>query len=568
MENTSKVPSKVGRKSQRFSCPFVNHSLHRHSRCTGRFAPIQFWSGSLPPRFERLKFPQLKWASHSFQQLVHKRHRHVPNGFESTWPQCVYDDDAFWKLLISQSPTRLSIQNTVPTMPCNQLPSTIRSRRPPSQLYVISFRTCSSLFLLLIFIYCLSSVYSLFCLHRADHQRQKARRERHAHTTAFVSTIYSAVNNNNSNNINSSKAELSSSSSVPSSQRKHVQLVLFSFFGRNGLGAQTLHVIDAVSFVFNTLATRNDVRFCIVESKYWNYGCAPNKGWSCYFSSFQCPDLNLNATALTPATTCVELADLPVPTLTADSTLWSAPCLKMTTLRSRALASEYTRHISTRQGSTSPTSFIRRYARAVWQFNSHTHDMILALKRESLSNCSGSYVGVHIRRGDKINEVSYRPISEYVRVLRTVLKPGEHVFVASDDTRMVAQFRRLLAPDGVNVFTVKGVTRKEGHLQSRHNKQWLKGRYMDVLELVTEIELLKDSRMFIGTFSSNLARLIYDLRKDADGDRDADGKTIQSSISLDDRWEPGNAWRTFGKPYCEWNYSNPEHCERLSVSVK
>ena len=72
------------------------------------------------------------------------------------------------------------------------------------------------------------------------------------------------------------------------------------------------------------------------------------------------------------------MADIPIPEL--DDNIWNASCFNITTIHSRQLASDFTRHVSTKQKNISATQFIRQKASSIWQFNPHTSDIISTAK--------------------------------------------------------------------------------------------------------------------------------------------------------------------------------------------
>ena len=85
------------------------------------------------------------------------------------------------------------------------------------------------------------------------------------------------------------------------------------------------------------------------------------------------------------------------------------------------------------------------------------------------------------------------------------------------------------------------------------NRLSLKQNRPKVLAFLAEIGALTNAHWFIGTFSSNVARTVHVLRD----------RPQNTSVSLDDRWAPGVAWHTFGKPYCFSPNANKKYCALL-----
>lgn len=162
----------------------------------------------------------------------------------------------------------------------------------------------------------------------------------------------------------------------------------------------------------------------------------------------------------------------------------------------------------------------------------------------------GKYVAIHVRRGDKAREVRSVNLRAYADAVTLLARRGEPVFIATDDGSVVPYLRDLLHPSH-RVITLNSVMGRTGHRQGEHNRGWMKTRYGTVVDLLAEIEAMRRARVFIATFSSNLARLVHVLRKADEHD----------SISLDDRWAPGVAWLTFGQAYCGWPGANETFCQ-------
>lgn len=312
--------------------------------------------------------------------------------------------------------------------------------------------------------------------------------------------------------------------------KPHKLVVAFSPNVQNGLGAQVLHMLDAAAFARLGGAQSH---LCVRESRYWNYGCAPNKGWSCYFSSPPCRQ----------SQTCPELARLP------PRAVWSSRCVLVSTQKSMQHVSVVASRLAA-QHPVSEIAFFRHVASSIWKPNSKTSKALSKIfKRTGLE--PRHYVAVHIRRGDKRREVALTSLKRYARAIRILARPNEPIFIATDDGSVLYDMRKRL-PDRT-IKMLPSATKRTGHLQAEQNRVWMKRRYDDVVDLIAEIELMRKARIFIGTFSSNLARLVYVLRSTDERD----------SVSLDDQWAPGVAWKTFGKPYCAWKRSNITFCAAM-----
>lgn len=392
-------------------------------------------------------------------------------------------------------------------------------------------------------------------------------------------------------------------STRPSHPQNQQQIFYFTTREFNGFGAQALHLIDVAAVA---QLMKPPARVCITQGRYWNYGCAPHKGWACYFSSAICDlddvdDMTTtdDASAVNPDEeksaklryeNCIELANVnPV-------VLWSTPCVRVSSRASQRRAASITRRLAS--SSASPITYMRSVAEFLWKLNRRTaravemrigtvglgsvgveeeadpelandnnmkdemnertgediNDQEIASHSSSSSHL-GNFVAIHIRRGDKIREV--RPVSlrAYADAVTLLARAGEQVFVATDDGSVIEHMRELLRPRH-EVFTLGSVGGRKGHRQGQVNRASVARRYELTLDLLAEIELMRRARVFIATFSSNLARLVHVLRT-------ADER---NSISLDDRWAPGVAWPTFGQGYCNWPGANETFCKMWEAS--
>lgn len=325
----------------------------------------------------------------------------------------------------------------------------------------------------------------------------------------------------------------------------------------NGFGAQVLRLLDTLA-----LARASNADLAIHQAKYWNYGCGPGEGWECYFESpGSAPDADPDAHPGEPPREmdnrfdhpemCSELDSLDVRTVALKGLLGTErasaiPCVKVSTSASASRAAATMRKMA--NGSVEGP---RRLARQIWALTPITQiEVDVALDAAGVGSLGDCYIGVHVRRGDKSKEVANVPVEEYaaaVRVVAPLISCG--VFVATDDGVAVGQLRRLLAPRQVVAMT--DTASRTGHDQMLMNQKYLKKNRAYVISLLAEVTALRRATWFVGTFSSNLGRLVHVLR-------DA---SPSSSISLDDRWAPGVAWLTFGQPYCRSPDANANFCK-------
>lgn len=311
-------------------------------------------------------------------------------------------------------------------------------------------------------------------------------------------------------------------------------IIMFEPYEQNGLGAQVLHLIDAA--VLAQFASPR-ARLCVVENHYWNYGCGPQRGWSCYFIIPVCTQQKSQ---------CAELSQL------SARSVWESQCIRISNRASAQRAAALTRRLA-REHPISSAAFIRHAAAPLWRFDENSAAHVATILDETGLQ-PARYIAVHVRRGDKKKEVRLVPLRRYADAIKLLALRGERVFIATDDGHVLPILRRLLPYNPI--IALSSVSTRNGHEQIRHNRVWMKHRYAEVIDLLAEIEIMRHSRIFVATFSSNLARLVHSLRNADERD----------SISLDDRWAPGVAWRTFGQSYCRWPGSNETFCSLWDVN--
>lgn len=156
---------------------------------------------------------------------------------------------------------------------------------------------------------------------------------------------------------------------------------------------------------------------------------------------------------------------------------------------------------------------------------------------------TGTTLGLHVRRGDKITtgEASFKHVDVYLKAAVEYLEKEstemnvddiKSIYVASDDPSVLYEVRNHYMNFFPNIS-------EESVIFSKHNNPEMKRvtrskyqGYLSLVELIADIEKLSDSEVFVGTFSSNIGRLVTVLREFSN-------KKRESSISVDVNWFPG-----------------------------
>ena len=149
-------------------------------------------------------------------------------------------------------------------------------------------------------------------------------------------------------------------------------------------------------------------------------------------------------------------------------------------------------------------------------------------------------VGVHIRRTDKVgDEAGYHPVEEYMkyvtefyeRVKKASSNDGENitrrVFLATDEPRVIAEAKEKW-PDFTFIFD-EGISRSAGktrHDPARLNEASLRG-------IITDLYMLSRSDFVVCTMTSNICRIVHELKLTRLPHRNAPHRT-QSVDSYDE----------------------------------
>jgi hypothetical protein len=139
--------------------------------------------------------------------------------------------------------------------------------------------------------------------------------------------------------------------------------------------------------------------------------------------------------------------------------------------------------------------------RRVWKFNEQTRARIAA--RSNNLGLPTEYIGLHVRRGDKKGETPVVGLERYAKLLRA--SGLNSVFLATDDFSVVEAFEREL--EEYDLFTLCSPNQR-GYWQDVHVTQPAWQRDAQTIQLLAEIEILRRSTKFVGTFTSNVGMFI------------------------------------------------------------
>ena len=146
---------------------------------------------------------------------------------------------------------------------------------------------------------------------------------------------------------------------------------------------------------------------------------------------------------------------------------------------------------------------------------------LLELIRRIWTELGGSYVVIHIRRGDKKEEVGEVPISKYVSALQIRENRPRNVFLMCDGRKTCDEFSLALGAE-YHLITYQSLMEQWGlwtaekfpdeHSQVAFDRLPEEDRLLQTKELVVSLFVGALSDFVICTYSSNICRLIALLR--------------------------------------------------------
>jgi hypothetical protein len=197
----------------------------------------------------------------------------------------------------------------------------------------------------------------------------------------------------------------------------------------------------------------------------------------------------------------------------------------------------------------------RAVSKKIYQLNDDTLNRVEENMKQIGFSSEVKTIGVHIRRGDKAKEAEPIDDEKYAEEIQhqetkmgDLYKESDHAWGKADldvyYSKKAAQIKTEAAkyPDVKTVYlasddplahdAIKKALGDEYKIIGAAAEEWTKekeaSQYSDeqsMLNVLTDVEALKRSEVFIGTASSNMARMIYFMR-------DAEKK----SVSLDEDW--------------------------------
>ncbi len=127
----------------------------------------------------------------------------------------------------------------------------------------------------------------------------------------------------------------------------------------------------------------------------------------------------------------------------------------------------------------------------------------------------GPYAAIHVRRGDKtegyvshgkfIIESEIAPLQDYLNLVRKASSGVRRVFVMTDDFSVFAQLKDLFPELEFETLSQDNET---GYRQTHFDSLSCDARRASIRRLIAEVHIAAASKVFVGSFQSNVSRYV------------------------------------------------------------
>lgn len=143
----------------------------------------------------------------------------------------------------------------------------------------------------------------------------------------------------------------------------------------------------------------------------------------------------------------------------------------------------------------------------LYLLNDDTKEMIRQRSEElELPNC---YIGVHIRRGDKISSKEMQDIhlDRYINAIKKHNDISSNVYIATDDISIIDIIKQKVESLHINIYYNR-LNHSQGFIESEFNEASMQVKKEETLNVLLDMDILIHSQFFIGTYTSNLSRVV------------------------------------------------------------
>lgn len=170
-----------------------------------------------------------------------------------------------------------------------------------------------------------------------------------------------------------------------------------------------------------------------------------------------------------------------------------------------------------------PKDLIEKYANQYFTTNDRTTTEIRRKTSKIVRQLAGrKYIAVHIRRGDKIgNEMAPIPIEYYAEKIKE--RETMPVVLATDDFSVLTELERFL-PQGYPIYTLCE-SNSRGWVEKDYRSRGGDIKRAEIINLLADVELMKNSQDFLGTYSSCVSQYVAAIRN------------FRDCVTIDTEWQ-------------------------------
>ena len=142
-----------------------------------------------------------------------------------------------------------------------------------------------------------------------------------------------------------------------------------------------------------------------------------------------------------------------------------------------------------------------------YKYNALTQNSIS--EKKQYINIPDNYISVHIRRGDKIvtGEMEDISLNIYVDAIRKYSYISNNIYIATDDVTVISYISKKLSDIDIKIYYNKE-NKLKGFDEKTYNLKSDSVRRDEVLNMLFDMDMMINSSLFIGTFSSNVGCVV------------------------------------------------------------
>ena len=142
-----------------------------------------------------------------------------------------------------------------------------------------------------------------------------------------------------------------------------------------------------------------------------------------------------------------------------------------------------------------------------YKYNALTQNSIS--EKKQYINIPDNYISIHIRRGDKIvtGEMEDINLNIYVDAIRKYSYISNNIYIATDDVTVISYISKKLSDIDIKIYYNKE-NKLKGFDEKTYNLKSDSVRRDEVLNMLFDMDMMINSSLFIGTFSSNVGCVV------------------------------------------------------------